>query len=244
MQNRDEIILFEERGELRDEDLTRLRKGEPVYRILGYRYFWEDKFFLSDDTLEPRSDTETLIEVALDLFTDKQRALRILDLGTGTGCILLSLLREFSNATGVGADLSSGALETAQKNALALELNHRTEWIESNWCESVTGSFDLIISNPPYIPSSVIETLDDTVKKFDPKRALDGGNSGLEVYEHLATTLPPLLNQDALILFEIGYDQKNAVISIMKEYELICSRQDLEKNDRCLAFRQFLNASE
>ena len=238
MDSRDEKILLEERGCFLEEDFKRLRNGEPVYRILGYRYFWKDKFFLSSDTLEPRSDTETLIEAALSLFPDKSTPLTLLDLGTGSGCILLSLLREFSNATGVGVDISEKALQTAQKNASALNLDTRSAWRQSNWGDSVEGEFDLIISNPPYIPSQVIETLDDNVKHFDPKQALDGGESGLDPYIYLAKTLPRLMHKNTLIMFEIGYDQKEAVIELMKDYECILAKQDLGKNDRCLVFRR------
>lgn len=177
--------------------------GEPLWRILGYRDFWKSRFYLSPDTLEPRPDTETLIEQALTGPVPKT----ILDLGTGTGCILLSLLHEYPEAKGIGVDRSPGACATAQLNAERLGLDSRAQFICGDWLESVTGKFDLIVSNPPYIPRDVIPNLDENVKNFDPILALDGGNDGLDPYKKLLPELKKHLLPGGRVLFEIGVGQ-------------------------------------
>ncbi len=198
-------------GNISDFDATEMNKaierriaGEPVGRILGYREFWGRKFYLSPATLEPRPDTETLIEAVL---AHKKIPQRILDLGTGTGCILLSLLHEYPDATGVGADLSDEALATAQRNAAIQGLADRVTFVKSNWADSVDGKFDLIVSNPPYIPTGIVATLDSNVRDFDPTLALDGGEDGLDPYRNLLGTLKKLLVKGGSVFFEIGIHQ-------------------------------------
>lgn len=178
--------------------------GEPMGRILGYREFWGRKFYLSPATLEPRPDTETLIEAVL---TSNLKPKRILDLGTGTGCILLTLLHEMPDAAGIGIDLSPEACETAQKNAEAQNLSHRVKFIQSNWTDSIDEKFDLIVSNPPYIPSETILNLESNVRDFDPVLALDGGNDGLDPYRNLLGTLKNSLVKGGYVFFEIGIGQ-------------------------------------
>lgn len=199
-----QIIIEDVLPENIDSVVARRIAGEPLWRILGYRDFWKNRFYMSQDTLEPRPDTETLIESVLKFGNAPKR---ILDLGTGTGCILLSLLDEYPDATGVGVDLSLGALQTAQKNADRLELGHRVSFIQSNWLDSVDGVFDLIVSNPPYIPSAVILDLDENVKNFDPILALDGGNDGLAPYKKVLPNLKKHLVRGGRVLFEIGMGQ-------------------------------------
>lgn len=198
------IIIEDVSLDNRDSVVARRIAGEPLWRILGYRDFWKNRFYMSKDTLEPRPDTETLIESVLK-FGDTPK--RILDLGTGTGCILLSLLGEYPDAVGVGVDLSAGALQAAQQNANRLGLENRVLFIQGNWLDSVKGEFDLIVSNPPYIPSAVILDLDENVKNFDPILALDGGNDGLDPYKKLLPNLKKHLVTGGRVVFEIGIGQ-------------------------------------
>lgn len=184
--------------------IARRISGEPVGRIIGYREFWGRKFYLSPATLEPRPDTETLIEAVLE---DGLRPKRILDLGTGTGCILLTLLHEIPESVGVGVDLSMEACETARRNAEIQGLESRVSFVNGSWTDSLEGEFDLIVSNPPYIPSETVENLDRNVRDFDPKLALDGGKDGVDPYRNLLGTLKNLLAPEGKIFFEIGIYQ-------------------------------------
>jgi release factor glutamine methyltransferase len=221
-------------------DLKELVEGKPLHRILGYRYFWKDKFELSFDTLEPRPDTETLIEACLKHVPNKQAAHRILDLGTGSGCILASLLMEYPNAAGVGVDISKGALDTAQVNATYLGISDRVEWKQSDWLANVEGTFDIVISNPPYIPSLDIHALSATVQSYDPLKALDGGEDGLDAYRHLAEHLPSIIKENTLIILEIGYDQGESVPALFKAsgYNIVTLEKDYGGNPRCLVLRK------
>ena len=221
-------------------DLKELVEGKPLHRILGYRYFWKDKFELSFDTLEPRPDTETLIEACLKYVPNKQAAHRILDLGTGSGCILASLLMEYPNAAGVGVDISKGALDTAQVNATYLGISDRVEWMQSDWLANVEGTFDIVISNPPYIPSLDIHELSATVQSYDPLKALDGGEDGLDAYRHLAEHLPSIIKENTLIILEIGYDQGESVPALFKAsgYNIVTLEKDYGGNPRCLVLRK------
>ena len=155
---------------------------EPVSRILGERAFWTLELALNPDTLDPRPDTETIVEAALDALPGRDAPLRILDLGTGTGCILLALLAERPNATGLGIDLSPQAVAAAAANAAPNGLAERARFQTGNWGDGLAERFDLVVSNPPYIPSGDIASLDPEVREHDPLRALDGGTDGLDAY--------------------------------------------------------------
>ncbi len=217
-------------------DIQSIISGKPVYRVLGYRYFWKDRFLLSSDTLEPRSDTEILIETCLKYFPDQTAALQILDLGTGSGCILMSLLREYSRATGVGVDLAKGALQTAAASAEALGLANRAQWVQSNWLDKISESYDVIVSNPPYIPSENIKGLSEIVQRYDPMRALEGGEDGLGPYRMLEKQLPRVMRANSKVILEIGYDQSESVPQIFTSqgYQLEEVVQDYGKNPRCV----------
>ncbi len=197
--------------------LDRRIAGESLGRILGYRDFWTSRFYLSPDTLEPRPDTETVIETALDLTGPPPR--RILDLGTGTGCILLSLLQEFPDAVGVGVDLSEGACVTARANAARLGLSERVTILQGSWCDPLPpdSRFDLIVSNPPYIPSAEIRNLQVEVKNHDPILALDGGKDGLDPYKFLLSNLKKYLETNGIVLFEFGIGQGDDLARIVAE---------------------------
>ncbi|MBM6579753.1 peptide chain release factor N(5)-glutamine methyltransferase [Microvirga sp. BT689] len=213
---------------------------EPVARILGGREFWGLPFRLSPETLVPRPDTETLVETALALLPDRQAPLRIVDFGTGSGCILVALLHELPSATGLGIDLSFGALVTARANAIDNRVSRRCHFALSRWADAVSGSFDLIVSNPPYIASEVIPTLDEEVREHDPLLALDGGPDGLEPYRVILREAGRLLAPQGLLVVEIGYDQAEALSSLAGVHglEILRTAHDLSDNPRCVAMKR------
>jgi release factor glutamine methyltransferase len=203
--------------------------GEPVSRILGFREFYGRDFRIDRNTLDPRPDTETLIEAALDLVARKQLAgapLEILDLGTGSGAILLTLLAELPCARGLGADLSLGALSVARANAEALGVAARARFVVSDWLEGIAGGFDLIVANPPYIASGAIAGLAPEVRLHDPKLALDGGADGLAAYRAIAASASRVLRSGGSLLVEIGPDQADAVLALFKQNGLRADASD------------------
>lgn len=199
--------------------LERRLNHEPVARILGHKEFWSLDFALSPDTLVPRPETETVVSAALELvhaMGEPLRPLRIADIGTGSGAILLALLSELPEATGVGADISPGALRMATTNAEALGLAARATFVVSDYCEKLEGFFDLIVSNPPYIARGELAGLPREVRDYDPRRALDGGSDGLVAYRALAHGLPPLLAEGGGFALETGHAQADAVAELMQ----------------------------
>jgi release factor glutamine methyltransferase len=183
---------------------------------LGWREFWSMRFRVTPDTLDPRPDTETLIETAAELFARRRGdALRIVDFGTGTGAILAALLAEFPQASGVGVDLSPAAVVVARDNLTRLGFAARAEIFVGDWDEGLDGRFDLIASNPPYIENSVIEGLAPEVRLHDPLLALDGGADGLTAYRALARVAARRLAPGGLALFEVGFDQAEAVGALL-----------------------------
>ncbi len=241
-------FIIQEKRILSSQDWQRIQDGverrlagEPVYRILGERFFYGLPFLLSPGTLEPRQDTETLVDMVLDAQGDEERPCRILDLGTGTGIIVLSLLELLPNATGVGVDISEDAVATARKNAEKLGLDGRFEAKVSDWFENVDGRFDVIVSNPPYIESREIETLSAEVQQFDPRVALDGGPDGLSAYRIIAEHAADYLADEGLLAVEIGWRQKRDVSWVFDVcgYKLQGAAKDLAGNDRALLFSRW-----
>lgn len=221
--------------------LERRRAREPVHRILGRREFYGLTLALSPETLEPRPDTEILVDRMLphvQRIAETKGDVRILDLGTGTGAILLALLAECPQATGVGVDAATGALRTAQANAEANGLVARFQAVESDWFSAVHGRFDIIVSNPPYIRTDVVAGLEREVRDFDPALALDGGPDGLEAYRRIATGASSYLGPDGIIGVEIGYDQHESVSKLFdaEGFRLIEVARDYGGNDRVLVF--------
>lgn len=221
--------------------LRRLER-EPVYRILGQRAFYGLNLALSQETLEPRPDTEILVDALLPHLKEMEREkglVRIVDLGTGTGAIALALLQETQHSRAVGADISADALATAMRNARDNGLDDRFEVCLGSWYEALTGPFHVIVSNPPYIRSAVMETLEPEVIRYDPHRALDGGADGLDAYRAIAKGARGHLAEGGLIGLEIGYDQREAVIQIFETagFNLIDARSDLGGRDRILLFK-------
>lgn len=203
-----------------EQAIARRAQGEPLARILGYREFWKHRFLISPATLEPRPDTEILIESVLKKFpVESAEGLRILDLGTGSGCILLSLLGEYPHALGCGVDVSLDALATARTNAERLGCAARVEFVHSNWCEQLNpdSKFDVIVSNPPYIPEGEIAALERNVRDFDPILALSGGADGLDPYRELLGNLGQFLAPNGWIFFECGIGQVEKIAVMAKD---------------------------
>ena len=219
--------------------VTRRAAREPVHRILGEREFWGLPFRLSPATLEPRPDTETVVAAALDLAADRQRAWRILDLGTGSGCILLALLSERPAAFGVGVDRSAEAAATARANAVRLGLDDRAAFLVADWDDGLAGRFDLVVSNPPYIPSGDVAGLEPEVRNHDPATALAAGPDGLSAYRALADRLPGLLAPGGVAVLELGAGQAVAVSDLMSAagLQVLGVRNDLGAVPRALMLR-------
>lgn len=223
--------------------LDRRIAGEPVHRILGFREFYGMRLGLSPETLEPRPDTETLVDALLPFVRDtaaREGVCRILDLGTGTGAIALALLAQEPHAVATGVDVSEDALATAAANAASLGVAERFTAKKSDWFAGITGRYHLIVSNPPYIPSSEIEDLQHEVRNFDPRRALDGGPDGLEPYRAIASGSARHLEEGGCVGLEIGHDQRRDVTELFEQagYDLIAQHKDLGGNDRVLVFRR------
>jgi len=192
--------------------------GEPVARIVGEKEFWGLRFALSPETLVPRPDTETVVEAALEFVRTSgfREALRIADVGTGSGAILLALLSELPHATGTGTDIAAGALAVAKGNAEQLGFSDRTKFVQSDYLSAVDGTFDLIVSNPPYVRTADIGSLATEVRDHEPKAALDGGADGLGAYRALCAESPRHLEPGGGLIVEVGYDQADDVAQMME----------------------------
>jgi len=200
---------------------------EPVARILGTREFWGLPFRLSEATLVPRPDTETVVELALEIFRDGQiagRRPRIADIGTGSGAILLALLHEIPEAFGVGTDLSLTALRTARSNAATLGLADRAAFVACSYASALHGPFDLIVSNPPYIPAGEIPKLSIEVREHDPHLALDGGNDGYDAYRALIPQAAERLVPGGALIVEAGQGQARTIETLMAASALLIDR--------------------
>jgi release factor glutamine methyltransferase len=216
--------------------IERRLKREPVSLILGHREFWSLDFTVTRDTLAPRPDSETLIEAVLTEVPDRARPLSLLDLGTGTGCLLLSLLSELPAARGTGVDISPEALAVARSNAERLGLEVRTAFVLSDWWQNISGRYDVILSNPPYIPSGEIGGLDPEVAQFEPLGALDGGADGLYAYRLLAAGAGKYLADQGIVAFEVGAGQAPEVASLLAGagFSVRQVRKDLAGIERCV----------
>jgi release factor glutamine methyltransferase len=218
--------------------------GEPVARILGEKEFWSLPLKLSAETLVPRPDTETVVELALQMLAETphpDRALRILDIGTGSGAILLALLSELPGAIGIGSDISLAAVLTARRNAVDLGLASRALFVKCNYAAALTGPFDLVVSNPPYIPSQDIAGLDVEVRDHDPHLALDGGSDGLDAYRALIPEAVRLLASGGALVVEAGRDQIKAIAGLISRAGLTTTaepRADLGGILRAVAGRK------
>jgi len=202
-----------------DTFIERRLAREPVSRIIGQREFWSLTFDLGRETLDPRADSETLIEAVVELSAVAGQSApfeRICDLGTGSGCLLVSLLCQFQTAIGVGVDICAGALRVARRNAMAHRADRRALFVCADWTAPLSGPFDLVISNPPYIRSADIATLEPEVRCHDPHRALDGGTDGLDAYRQISSRAAAILRPDGWFVVEVGAGQAGDVKQIMK----------------------------
>ncbi len=217
--------------------LVRRIAGTPVSRLIGRREFWSLTFKIGPATLDPRPDSETLVETVLaEVKQRREQPLRLLDLGTGSGCLLLALLSELKQARGTGVDIAPAALRVAAENAMSLGLADRAEFRKGDWTRGLSGSFDVIISNPPYIARHEIEYLEAEVL-CDPIRALDGGPDGLDAYRRILAEAPALLAPGGLMALEFGWDQAAALMGLIGASGGRVRRlvQDLAGLDRVLA---------
>lgn len=197
-----------------DALLARRLTREPLSHIVGVRAFWKDEFAVNASVLDPRADSETLIEAVLDEVPDRLARLRILDLGTGSGCLLLSLLREYPHATGVGVDISEAAARVAQRNANALGLSARADFMVARWTDALQSNFDVIMSNPPYIAQQDIAALEPEVNGYEPHLALSGGADGLDAYRCLIPQIALHLAPCAMAVVELGFGQGAQVAAL------------------------------
>ena len=219
---------------------------EPVSRIIGEREFWGLNFALGASALDPRPDTETLVQGGLDVAADLtgSDSLSILDIGTGSGCILIALLSELGTAYGVGSDRNPEVLKIARANARRHQLGGRTSFVCTSWLDGLSGGFDIVVSNPPYICSGEISSLEPEVARYDPHDALDGGRDGLDAYRWIVPRLPQVLKPGGWILFEVGDGQASDVSAMFQSeghgssYAELHQRRDLAGYIRCIAARR------
>ena len=242
--NSTEIFIGSQRP-LTDEELKRIhalrarrQSREPIAYILGEREFWGLRFAVTPATLIPRPDSETVVEAVLSCVGDTDRDITVLDLGVGSGCLLLSVLHELPRARGVGVDISSDALAVARLNASSLGLSTRTSWLCSDWASSIRGRFNIVIANPPYVRRTDQERLAPDITLFEPPVALYGGTSGLAAFDRILPDLPRLLVPHGRAFLEIGADQAQAMKARAAGHGLTCAGlfKDLGAQPRCLSF--------
>lgn len=214
--------------------IARRAAREPLAHITGTRGFWSLDLKVTPAVLDPRPDTETLIECVLQQVEDKAAPWRILDIGTGSGAVALALLSEMPCVTAIATDISADALAVATENATANGLAQRISFIQTSWAAGIKGPFDIVVSNPPYIPSHDIAELEPEVRQHEPHLALDGGPDGLAPYRNILHALPSLAAPGALIGFEMGFDQAEALTQLMEKAGIIAptTQHDLGGNPR------------
>ncbi|WP_440613451.1 peptide chain release factor N(5)-glutamine methyltransferase [Candidatus Pelagibacter sp. HIMB1748] len=210
-------------------------KGKPVSYLTNKKLFWNSEFFVTEDTLIPRPDTELIVENILNLTKNKSK-LNILDIGIGSGCILLSILKERKDFYGTGIDISKNCLKIANMNATSLRVHTRLKLYKSNVDKFSLGKYDLIVSNPPYIKKYIIKYLDKGVARFEPKIALDGGLDGLTEIRKVIKKSSELIKKNGKFILEIGFNQKNKVIKLLNKesFYINSALKDLAYNDRCI----------
>ena len=208
---------------------------EPIAYLTNKKHFWKYKFFVTKDTLIPRPDTELIVEQILKLTKFKTK-MKILDIGVGSGCILLTILKERKNFYGVGVDISKKCLNISKINAKNLEVSSRVKFFKSDVDKFDIGKYDLIVSNPPYIKKLDLKYLEKDVVNFEPKLALDGGSDGLSEIRKVVIKSSELIKKNGKFILEIGFDQKNKVINLLKDkgFYINSILKDLAKNDRCI----------
>jgi release factor glutamine methyltransferase len=229
-----EVVISEKIMEKYDIAIRRRIKREPVAYITGKKEFWSENFTVNHATLVPRPETELLIYKVINFFKNKR--INILDIGTGSGCILLSILKELNFSRGTGIDISSKAIETAKINSKNLNLFNRTKFKVLDLNKYNVGKYDLIVSNPPYIPSKDIKNLSKDIINFEPRAALDGGVDGLDLIKKVIYKSNRLLKRNGMLALEIGLSQYHKVSSILRNYRFreISKEYDCNRNVRCI----------
>ena len=236
------FILLNSNRNIKTKDLNSFQKlikkrslGKPVAYLTNKKFFWNSEFIVSKETLIPRPDTELVIEQVLKLTTHKKK-LNILEIGIGSGCILLSILQERKNFYGTGIDVSKSCLNISKLNAIKLKVSSKLKLYKSNVDKFTLGKYDLIISNPPYIKNYKLKYLEKDVAKFEPKLALDGGIDGLSEIRKVVKKSSELIKKSGKFVLEIGFDQKNKVTNLLKEEGFYINSiiKDYAKNDRCV----------
>ena len=218
-----------------DKLINERASRKPIAYIVNKKFFWKSDFYVTNETLIPRPDTELLIEQILQLTKNKNK-MRVLDIGVGSGCILLSILKEKKNFSGTGIDISKNCLFISKINAIKLKLNSRVRFYKSDVDKFSLGKYDLIVSNPPYIKKHSLKYLERNVANFEPKLALNGGLDGLSEIRKVIKKSSELIKRNGIFILEIGFDQKNKVINLLKEkgFYINSTLKDLAKNDRCI----------
>ena len=216
------------------EYLKRRSNNEPIAYILGEKEFWSKKFNVNKDTLIPRPETELLVDKILKIYQEKQ--ISILDIGTGSGCIVISLLSSLKTSNGVGIDISKNAILMAKKNALKHKLSRRVKFLNKSINNIFSKKFDLIVSNPPYVDSKDIKNLSDDIKRFEPRIALDGGNDGLDLIKKVIYKSKDILKIKGMLALEIGNEQIKKVSKILidNNFRIKHVIKDYKTNVRCI----------
>ena len=216
------------------ECLKRRSNNEPIAYILGEKEFWSKKFYLNRNTLIPRPETELLVDKILKIY--KEKKISILDIGTGSGCIIISLLSSLKNSNGIGVDISKNAILIAKKNALKYKLTNRVKFFNNSFNNLFSKKFDLIVSNPPYIDSKDIKNLSDDIKRYEPRIALDGGNDGLDLIKKVIYKSKNILKINGMLALEIGNEQIKKVSKILidNNFRIKHVIKDYKTNVRCV----------
>ena len=235
-------LILNSNEELKKENIKsfdylvkRRKKGEPIAYLINKKEFWKQNFYINQNVLIPRPDTELLVEETLKLFNVNSK-LNMLDIGTGSGCILLSILKERRNFFGTGIDISKKAINVARFNAKMHQLSNRVKFYNSDVDKFLIGKYDLILSNPPYIRQQDLKYLEIDVKDFEPKLALDGGKDGFSKITKVISKTAMLLKRNGRFILEIGFGQKNRILNILKQNNFFINKvlKDYGKNDRCI----------
>jgi len=232
--NPKEVLNSEQLGKFKSL-IERRKKGEPIAYLINKKEFWKDEFFVNKDVLIPRPDSELIIEQVLKIYS-KDDQLQILDIGTGSGCILLSILKERSNFYGTGIDISKKSINVSKFNAKQLNLTNRVKFFHSSVDNFNNGKYDMIVSNPPYIEQLSLKYLEKDVVNFEPKLALSGGFDGFSKIRKVINKASILIKKNGKFILEIGFNQKNKVIKILKEEGFYVNKaiKDYGNNDRCI----------
>jgi len=215
--------------------ICRRKKGEPVAHLINFKEFWKQRYFINKDVLIPRPDTEILVEETLKIY-DKEKKLKVLDIGTGSGCLLLSILKERKNFLGIGVDISKKAINVACFNAKIQQLRNRVKFYNSDIDKFFIGKYDLILSNPPYIKNFDLKYLDRDVAFYEPKIALDGGSDGLSKITKVIDKASFLIKKNGKFILEIGCHQRNEIVEKLKNKNFYINKiiKDYGKKDRCI----------